>query len=216
MRRVPPRTLVAVILAALTSAACRDETTTPLATAPASFDKGVDDMSITAQFVRQLAAGRGVVPLPPRQHVRSELVKLGYALAFDPILSGNKNISCMTCHMPAFATGDAKSLSVGEGGSGFGVSRQHAGDVFIPRNAPPLFNMAAMRHLFWDGRIQLDDHGAVQTPAGNQVTAAMARVFEFGPISAIAMFPPTNRLEMRGQAGTNEVAAVDDADNPGI
>jgi cytochrome c peroxidase len=137
-------------------------------------------------------------------------------LAFDPILSGNKNISCMTCHMPAFATGDAKSLSVGEGGNGVGPQREHAGDIFIPRNAPSLFNMAAMRHLFWDGRVQLDAHGAVDTPAGTQITPAMESVFEFGPISAIAMFPPTSRAEMRGQIGTNEVAAVDDADNPGI
>jgi cytochrome c peroxidase len=44
----------------------------------------------------------------------------------------------------------------------------------------------------------------------------MESVFEFGPISAIAMFPPTSRAEMRGQIGTNEVAAVDDADNPGL
>jgi cytochrome c peroxidase len=79
-----------------------------------------------------------------------------------------------------------------------------------------MFNMAAMKHLFWDGRVQLDAHGAVVTPAGNQVTARTQRVFEFGPISAIAMFPPTNRFEMRGQLGTNEVANVDDADNPGI
>jgi cytochrome c peroxidase len=154
--------------------------------------------------------------MPRAPRVRTELVRLGQALAFDPILSGNKNISCMTCHLPAFATGDDKSLSVGEGGRGFGTDREHPKGVFIPRNAPPMFNMAAMKHLFWDGRIQLDAHGAVVTPAGTQVTRSMQRVFEFGPISAIAMFPPTNRLEMRGQMGTNGVANIDDANNPAI
>ena len=210
------RKLSFAVVTSVALSACRDSNPN-LTTAPASphFQKSGNDPA-TVALVRQLTASRGIIALPKAPHVRGELVRLGQMLAFDPILSGNKNISCMTCHMPAFATGDAKSLSVGEGGTGFGASRQHAGDVFIPRNAPPLFNMAAMRHLFWDGRIQLDDHGAVQTPAGNQVTPAMASVFEFGPISAIGMFPPTNRLEMRGQLGTNEVAAVDDADNPGI
>ncbi len=210
------RKLSFALVTAVALSACRDSNSN-LTTAPASphLQKSGNDPA-TVALVRQLTASRGIIALPKAPRVRSELVKLGQMLAFDPILSGNKNISCMTCHMPAFATGDAKSLSVGEGGTGFGSLREHAGDVFIPRNAPPLFNMAAMRHLFWDGRIQLDDHGAVQTPAGNQVTSAMASVFEFGPISAIAMFPPTNRLEMRGQLGSNEVAAVDDADNPGI
>jgi cytochrome c peroxidase len=77
-----------------------------------------------------------------------------------------------------------------------------------------MFNMGAMRHLFWDGRIQLE-HGEVQTPAGAQVTQQMSRAFEFGPISAIAMFPVTSRIEMRGQSG-NELAEIDDADNPAI
>ena len=72
-----------------------------------------------------------------------------------------------------------------------------------------------MQHLFWDGRIQPDGHGGISTPAGSQVTPAMQRVFEFGSISAIAMFPVTNRLEMRGQSG-NELAAIPDSDNPAI
>jgi cytochrome c peroxidase len=205
---------LAVVAFALLSA-CHDSDP-KLTTAPPGPGKNGGDNSATAALVRQLAAGRGITPLAKAPAVRGELVRLGQILAFDPILSGNKNISCMTCHMPAFATGDGKSLSVGEGGNGLGPTREHTGDAFIPRNAPALFNMAAMRHLFWDGRVELDAHGGVQTPAGNQISPAMQKVFEFGPISALGMFPPTNRFEMRGQLGTNEVAAVDDADNPGI
>jgi cytochrome c peroxidase len=217
MSRNPCRTLVVVAITATGLSACRDEHTAALATAPetALRDRPSDPNSAVIQLVRQLVAGRSIVPLPRTPHVRGELVKLGQALAFDPILSGNKNISCMTCHMPAFATGDDRSLSIGEGASGFGPQRVHPDGVFIPRNAPPLFNMAAMRHLFWDGRIQVDGHGAVQTPAGDQITPQMARVFEFGPISAIGMFPVTNRAEMRGKSG-NELAAIDDAKNPAI
>jgi len=197
-------------------AACSDhpDPTTPLRTAPSSAraDRGGgEDPTATAALVRQLAASRGIVAMPRKPHVREELVRLGQALAFDKILSGNRDVSCMTCHLPSYATGDGKSLSVGAGGTGLGPSRQPPAGGFIPRNAPPLFNMAAMRNLFWDGRVSADAHGQVSTPAGAQVTAAMQRVFEFGAISAQPMFPVTSHAEMRGNAG-NELAAISDDD----
>jgi cytochrome c peroxidase len=151
--------------------------------------------------------------------VRQALVTLGRALLFDPILSGNRNIACATCHLPAFATGDGKSLAVGEGGFGLGPEREHPDGVFIPRNAPPLFNLGVMNHLFWDGRIERDAFGRVHTPAGAQITRSMSRVFEFGPASALGLFPVTNRLEMRGQrrfGSSNELAAIPDDSLPDI
>jgi cytochrome c peroxidase len=143
--------------------------------------------------------------------VRPALSRLGQALAFDKILSSTGDISCMTCHLPAFATGDGKSLSIGQGGIGLGPNRSHASGVFIPRNAPPLFNMSAMQHLFWDGRVEVDARGAFHTPAGAQLTPEMTRVLEFGSISALPLFPVTNRDEMRGYTG-NELAALPDSD----
>lgn len=166
-------------------------------------------------LVRQLAAARGIGPLPQPPVVRPALVQLGQALTFDKILSGNRDISCGTCHLPAFGTGDGKSLSVGQGASGLGPDRSHSNSVFIPRNAPPLFNLGAMKHLFWDGRVQLGADGSVQTPAGSKITPAMASVFEFGPISALGMFPVTNRAEMRAGTG-NELAEIADAELPQI
>jgi cytochrome c peroxidase len=223
MRRNCTCTLVGLTVVTVILTACRDEASAPITTAPAStasLNRGSDNNSsaATIALVRQLAASRGIVPLPRRPHIRNSLVRLGRALAFDPILSGNKNISCMTCHMPAYATSDGKSLSVGEGGFGFGPRREHPDGVFIPRNAPAMFNMAAMKHLFWDGRVQADGHGGVNTPAGAQVTPQMQATFEFGPISAIGMFPVTSRIEMRGHLGDrgNELARIDDADNPAI
>ena len=201
---------------ALLSIACSDRATAPpLAAGPRSSDVAPVDV-VTAQLVRQLAAGRGIVPLPPAPRVRPALAKLGQALAFDKILSGNHDVSCMTCHLPAFATGDGKSLSVGAGGVGLGPTREPSNGAFIPRNAPPLFNLFAMQHLFWDGRVERDAQGIVHTPAGNQVTPEMQRVFEFGAISAQPMFPVTNHFEMRGPAGTNELAAIPDDDLTGI
>lgn len=37
----------------------------------------------------------------------TETVALGRQLFFDPVLSGNDNIACATCHHPALGTGDA-------------------------------------------------------------------------------------------------------------
>jgi len=43
--------------------------------------------------------------------------------------------------------------------------------VFIPRNAPSLFNLHALESLFWDGRVSTDGEGVFHTPAGSQLTA---------------------------------------------
>jgi cytochrome c peroxidase len=155
------------------------------------------------------------VPLPPAPRVRPALARLGQALAFDKILSGNKDIACTTCHLPKFATGDDRSLSIGQGATGLGPTRLHPTGVFIPRNAPPLFNLAEMQHLFWDGRVAVNGAGQLTTPAGAQLTPAMTRVFEFGPVSALGMFPVTNRFEMRADSG-NELAEIADSDFQGI
>lgn len=195
---------------------CADRPTAPHGAVSARSDVVTPTTAIvTPALVRQLAAARGIVPLPPRPYVRPALSKLGQALAFDKILSGNRDIACTTCHLPAFATGDGKSLSIGQGGIDLGPKRSHPQGVFIPRNAPPFFNLAGMRHLFWDGRVAVDEGGGFHTPAGSQMTPAMTRVFEFGPVSALGMFPVTNRAEMRGSSG-NELAAIGDTDLAGI
>jgi len=196
-------------------AGCSDRPTAPRA-ATATRDADVLPTGVlTPAIIRQLAAGRGIVPLPPRPYVRPALSKLGQALAFDKVLSGNRDIACTTCHFPVFATGDGKSLSIGQGGIGLGPTRSHPQGVFIARNAPPLFNLSAMKHLFWDGRVSVDAQGGFHTPAGSQLTPAMTRAFEFGAVSALGMFPVTNRAEMRGTTG-NELAAVPDTNLQGI
>jgi cytochrome c peroxidase len=207
----------ALLLCALTLAACTDQPDASPVAPPsiAAADKATPPGALTAEQVRTLALSRGFAPVAPNPRVRPALVKLGQALAFDPILGGNRSVACTTCHLPAFALGDGKPLSVGEGGEGFGPERVHPQGTFIPRNAPPFFNLAAMRHLFWDGRIELTSPGHVNTPAGAQITPDMQRSFEFGAISAIGMFPVTSHAEMRGLSG-NELADIPDSDNPAI
>ena len=165
--------------------------------------------------VRALAATKGITALADAPRVRPALVQLGQALAFDKELSGNRDISCMTCHLPKFATGDDRSLSIGQGASGLGPDRVHPTNAFIARNAPSLFNLLAMKSLFWDGRVSVDQGGNYHTPAGAQLTPAMTAVFEFGALSAQPMFPVTSRAEMRGDNG-NELATIPDNDLTGI
>lgn len=171
-----------------------------------------------AREVRTLAAAFGIGRLDEPPRVRPELVRLGQALVFDPILSGNRNIACSTCHLPDFATTDGRSLGIGEGGSGLGPDRIVGTGQVIPRRAPPAFNLSELKTLFWDGRLMADAAGHIHSPAGAQLTAEMLRTFEFGPASAQALFPVTARAEMRGftPSAHNELAAIDDADFTGI
>jgi cytochrome c peroxidase len=188
---------------------CSDEATAP----PESPDLSKAGVNALAAEVRQLTAGRGITPLERAPAVRPALSRLGQALAFDKILSGNRDISCMTCHLPSLGTGDFRSLSIGQGATGLGATRIHPEGLFIPRNAPPLFNLHANKPLFWDGRIFQDELGTFHTPAGINITSAMQRVFEFGTISMLPMFPVLSREEMRAFGGSgNELAPISDAE----
>lgn len=137
-------------------------------------------------------------------------VALGRALMFDKILSGNRNISCATCHHPANGTGDGLSLSKGQGGVGASVSRsgpfdEHGDPILIPRNAPDVFNRGGMRVMFWDGRVTQNDDGSFTTPAGDQLLPGLENA-----LAAQAMFPVTSRDEMRGFPGENELGDIED------
>src|SRR5690348_11783776 len=113
----------ALVACALSLVACSGTPDSPSPMAPASraaADVATPPGALTAEQVRTLALSRGFAPVPTNPRVRPALVKLGQALAFDPILGGNRNVACTTCHLPAFALGDGKPLSVGEGGVGFG------------------------------------------------------------------------------------------------
>jgi len=186
---------------------CSDEVTAP----PRAPDMAKAGINHLAAEVRQLTAAGRITPMERGPFVRPALVQLGQALAFDKILSGNRDIACMTCHLPALGTGDLRSLSIGQGATGLGASRVHPEGLFIPRNAPPLFNLHENKPMFWDGRIFQDDGGTFHTPAGLGITSAMVPVFEFGTISMLPMFPVLSREEMRAFHG-NELAAISDTE----
>jgi cytochrome c peroxidase len=163
--------------------------------------------------LRALVADQGVTAVVPAEEDAAQ-VALGQVLFFDKILSGNRNISCSTCHLPEAATGDALPVSIGEGGSGRALERVAPTDgagaeVLIPRNAPDVFNRGTMQTMFWDGRVALDG-GAFVSPAGATLPAGLDDV-----LAVQAMFPVTSREEMRGQVDAdddNELGDIADDD----
>ena len=136
-------------------------------------------------------------------------IELGWLLFYDPILSGNKNISCGTCHHPLFGTSDGMSLGMGEGGIGIGPDRvadaQNTPEQRIPRNSPALFNLGHkdLRVLFHDGRIEVDDSkpSGLRTPLGEDMAKGFASL-----LSAQSMFPVLSADEMAGHYGENDVS----------
>ncbi len=204
---------LSAVCALLLTTACSDDTTSPQPTdAKLASSRSPNDS--LARLVRELTAARGITRLRRPPPVRPALVQLGQALAFDKVLSGNRDISCMTCHLPVHGTSDGRSLSVGQGATGLGPGRVHPNGAFIPRNAPALFNLTSLSSLFWDGRVSRDAQGVFHTPAGANLTSDMTRRFEFGAVSALALFPVLSRSEMRADAG-NELALIPD-DRPDL
>ncbi|SMY09140.1 cytochrome-c peroxidase [Flavimaricola marinus] len=134
---------------------------------------------------------------------------LGQQLFYDPILSGNRTVSCATCHHPDFATSDGVSLSLGDGGIGLGPERRPDPDnppeQHIPRNAPALFNLGATEFtaLFHDGRIAVDPDrpGGLRTPLDDEMVVGFANL-----LSAQTMFPVLSQDEMAGHYTENEIA----------
>jgi cytochrome c peroxidase len=170
--------------------------------------------TLDAEIRRQLAMW-GVVPILPVADQNTAMVELGQALVFDKILSGNRDVSCGTCHNPTLQGGDGLSLAVGTGGGGTGTDRAPGtGRPFVSRNAPSLLNVGlGPTYLFWDAR--LSQHGGGFPPGA--LTVAPRPGGGTDALLAQAFLPVVNREEMRGRVGdrdqfgnTNELALIPD------
>tara|TARA_R110000868_G_scaffold27064_18_gene103453 strand:+ start:135 stop:1508 length:1374 start_codon:yes stop_codon:yes gene_type:complete len=134
---------------------------------------------------------------------------LGRMLFYDPVISGNRNISCATCHNPEAAGSDGLPLGIGEGGSGIGAKRtvgtgRNLIRRRVPRNSPALFNLGATQFtaLFYDGRLEADsnDPSGFDTPADEDTPLGLNSI-----LAAQALFPLTSQTEMAGQATENDI-----------
>ncbi|MDG1737202.1 MAG: cytochrome c peroxidase [Paracoccaceae bacterium] len=141
--------------------------------------------------------------------------KIGQLLFYDKILSGNRNIACVTCHHPKFGSSDGLSLGVGEGGNGIGPDRTPGEGnerilKRIPRNAQGLWNLGAkeVSVVFHDGRLSVDDiyENGFNSPAEEWLPSGLDSI-----LAAQSIFPLTSMAEMAGSKGENQVAgAVND------
>jgi cytochrome c peroxidase len=154
-------------------------------------------------------AGPDLGPPPVFAEPDPARVDLGWLLFYDPILSGNRDVSCATCHHPRFGTSDGVSLGIGDGGIGLGPARvpDPANPPLqrIPRNATALWNLGAEEFsvFFHDGRLEVapDRPGGIRTPLG----AEMVSGFD-DALAAQAMFPVLSPDEMAGHYGENAVS----------
>ncbi len=162
-------------------------------------------------------SAENIIPPPPLEArdflpVDPAKAKLGQLLFFDPVLSGNRNISCGTCHDPEFGTSDGLSLGIGEGGSGAGRDRspgigENRIAKRIPRNSPALWNLGAreVKVMFHDGRLSVSGAygNGFDSPAEEWLPPGLDSV-----LAAQALFPVTAQFEMAGDPRENEIAGA--------
>lgn len=106
-----------------------------------------------------------------------EKVRLGKLLFYDPILSGDKDVACASCHHPEFAYAEPIDLSIGVGGKGLGGKRRQdleSGIPLVKRNAQSILNTAfngflfdakgnsAEAPMFWDLRAESLEEQALE------------------------------------------------------
>lgn len=90
-----------------------------------------------------IGTGNGAAQLPSAEAPAATQVELGRLLFWDPILSGERDVACVTCHHPDFAYADGRDLSLGPQAVGLGPDRVDQSDGAIPivkRNAPTVLN----------------------------------------------------------------------------
>lgn len=141
----------------------------------------------------------------------NSMVTLGRLLFWDPILSGEKDVACATCHHPDFGYSDGRELPIGVGGEGLGPDRINAannGIGMVGRNSPTIINTnfngispngnfnPATAPMFWDNRVR-----SLETQAlGPLLSFEEMRGHAFG--EAVALDSIVNRLQNIGQYST--------------
>ncbi len=98
---------------------------------------------------------------------------LGELLFWDPILSGDQNVACASCHHPDFGWADGRPVSIGSDGIGLGPNR--GGTLLTEFHSPTIINTAftgmglviptehfSSGGFFWDLRVDTLEAQALQ------------------------------------------------------
>lgn len=175
------------------------------ACAPSSQTTGAATASATDQSLKPVIANMKLASLPDPTSESADLVILGETLFADPLLSGNRETSCLSCHSTSFGLGDGLPISVGTGAHGFGTARMQVSGVSFAgtRNAPALFNLGRPEETkaFFDGRVSFTNN-IVSTPVAaingaspvrSDIKNVFTNVYDIQPL-----FPLINVTEMLG------------------
>ena len=164
---------------------------------------------VLVPLLAALAGGSGAVQSPTDPEPAD--VTLGRLLFWDPILSGDRDIACATCHHPDLAYADGRELSLGTGSVGLGPARVDRSGGEIPvvrRNSPTILNTAfngvERRRRRRGGRSVFD--GTVASV--DQERAPMLWDSRVRSLESQALEPLKALEEMRGRA-YDEDAALD-------
>ena len=136
-------------------------------------------------------------------------VELGRLLFWDPILSGNKDTACATCHHPDFAYADGRDLSRGSLAVGLGPARRDMSNGRIPivkRNSPTVLN-TAFNGVGENRRGRRNGDGATVSSI-DPARAPMLWDRRIRSLELQALEPLKSREEMRGDT-YSESDAVD-------
>ncbi len=129
-----------------------------------------DDISVLAALPLE-------VPVPKDNPMTKEKISLGKLLFFDPILSGNKDVACATCHHPEYGFTESLEVSIGVNGHGLGQNRSfnQSNDIpFVKRNSQTILNTAfngltnqdpnvgEKAPMFWDLRVKSLENQALE------------------------------------------------------
>jgi cytochrome c peroxidase len=106
-----------------------------------------NDAALTpaAAAANGLTTSSFTVTTPADNPQTAQKIALGKALFWDPILSGNKDVACASCHHPSFGFSDGLDLSIGVNGTGLGTARRFLLPNSIPfakRNSMSIINTA--------------------------------------------------------------------------
>ena len=140
------------------------------------------------------------VTYPTDNPISEEKVHLGKLLFWDPIIGGENDVACVTCHHPDHGYSDGIETPIGVNGVGLGPDRvENAGGLSllspidrVGRNSPSIINTA------YNGMTSLGAYSPEN-----------AIMFWDGRVSSLEMQcqkPPTSRDEMLGDVTTKEEA----------
>ena len=163
-------------------------------------------------FVIMLLCGVavGMVTAPWAQErsapaARTAIEELGRLLFWDPILSGDRDVACASCHHPDFAYADGRPLSLGPGSVGLGPARTDTTGGAIPvvkRNSPTILNVG-FNGLDDNRRRRREFDGTVASV--NQANAPMFWDNRLRSLELQALEPIKALEEMRGTAYTRRM-----------